>query len=80
MNNSFPDLQAANRIEGELLTLGQCAKLCQVSPRSLWSWARNGTAPPPLKIGKGTVRYSRREYVGWIAGGCKPVNGGADHE
>ena len=29
-----------------------------------------------LRIGKGTVRYSRRAYEQWIVAGCPPCNGG----
>jgi predicted DNA-binding transcriptional regulator AlpA len=63
----------------ELLTLRQAAELCGVSDRTLWGWARNGIAPPPAKIGRGTVRYVRSAYLAWCAGGCKPLNGGGDH-
>jgi len=54
----------------ELLTLPQVAKLCGVSPRTLWGWAESGIAPAPLKIGKHTVRYSRSAYLAWIEAGC----------
>ena len=57
----------------ELLTLPQVAALCGVSQRTAWGWSRDGIAPPGLKIGKGTVRYSRAAYVAWCAGGCKPI-------
>ena len=60
----------------ELLTLGQLAALCQVSQRTAWQWAHEGISPPPVRIGKGTVRYSRAAYVAWIAGGCKPIQEG----
>ena len=60
----------------ELLTLPQAAQLCGVSQRTLWGWATDGTAPPALKIGKGTVRYSRRAYEAWIAAGCPRFDGG----
>jgi len=60
----------------ELLTLPQVAKLCGVSPRTVWGWATAGISPPALKIGKGTVRYSRRAYEQWVAAGCPPCNGG----
>jgi predicted DNA-binding transcriptional regulator AlpA len=63
----------------ELLILRQAAELCGVSDRTLWTWATTGISPAPLKIGRGTVRYSRRAYVAWIAGGCKPLNGGGEH-
>lgn len=66
--------------DSELLTLRRLAKLCQVSERTAWQWAHDGSAPPPLKIGKGTVRYSRSAYVEWIKNGCKPIQGGKDDE
>ena len=69
MPSSFPETRA------ELLTLRELSALCQVSERTAWQWANDGTAPPALKIGKGTVRYSRRAYEEWIAGGCKPLHG-----
>jgi predicted DNA-binding transcriptional regulator AlpA len=60
-------------IISELMTLDQAAALCGVSPRTLWGWATAGISPPPLKIGKGTVRYSKPAYLAWITGGCKPI-------
>ncbi|MGD0897576.1 MAG: helix-turn-helix domain-containing protein [Thermoguttaceae bacterium] len=64
----------------ELLTLRQAAELCGVSDRTLWAWANSGISPSPLRIGKGTVRYSRAAYLAWIAGGCKTTQGRLDHE
>jgi len=69
--------QPADAIVAELLTLRQAAELCGVSERTLWGWAHEGIAPPAVKIGRGTVRYSRAAYVAWIAGGCQPVDGRA---
>ncbi len=69
-------MNAPDTIAPELLTLKQAAELCAVSDRTLWGWATSGISPAPLKIGKGTVRYSRPEYLAWIAAGCKPLNGG----
>lgn len=60
----------------ELLTLAQTAALCGVSQRTLWDWANSGIAPPALKIGKRTVRYSRAAYLEWVKNGCRPVQGG----
>jgi len=68
--------QSTNAVSPELLTLRQTAELCGVSERTLWSWARDGIAPAPLKIGKGTVRYSRAAYLEWVNNGCRPVDGG----
>jgi predicted DNA-binding transcriptional regulator AlpA len=64
----------------ELLTLRQTAELCGMSDRTLWGWANSGISPPPRRIGKGTVRYSRSEYLRWIAGGCRPIEGGQHNE
>ncbi len=64
----------------ELLNLRQLAALCQVSERTAWQWANDGTAPPPLRIGKGTVRYSRRAYADWVAAGCPRIDGRAENE
>ena len=63
-------------VGAELLTLPQVAKLCGVSQRTLWGWATAGISPPPLKIGRGTVRYSRRAYEQWVASGCPQIDGG----
>jgi predicted DNA-binding transcriptional regulator AlpA len=72
-----PQIQASPTLGGaELLTLREVAALCGVSQRTVWGWAESGISPPPLKIGKGTVRYSRRAYEQWIAAGCAPCNGG----
>jgi predicted DNA-binding transcriptional regulator AlpA len=67
-------------VGAELLTLPQAAALCGVSQRTLWGWATAGISPPPLKIGKGVVRYSRRAYADWVSCGCPPCNGGQSHE
>jgi predicted DNA-binding transcriptional regulator AlpA len=64
----------------ELMTLRQAAELCSVSDRTLWGWARDGIAPAPLKIGRGTVRYSKPDYLAWIAAGCRPIRGGCNDE
>ncbi len=64
----------------ELLALKEAAELCGVSDRTLWTWANSGISPAPLKIGKGTVRYSRSAYVAWIAAGCPRTGGGPGDE
>jgi predicted DNA-binding transcriptional regulator AlpA len=67
-------------VSSELLTLREVAKLQMVSERTAWQWAHDGTAPPPLRIGRGTVRYSRRAYEEWVAAGCPRIDGGPAHE
>ena len=73
MSSSTP---TAETIVPEALTLLELSKLLMVSERTAWQWARDGIAPEPLKIGKGTVRYSRAAYIEWIRSGCKPIRGG----
>ncbi|MBN2023913.1 MAG: helix-turn-helix domain-containing protein [Pirellulales bacterium] len=63
-----------------LLTLREAAALCGVSTRTLWAWARDGLSPPPLKIGRGVVRYSRRAFEEWVAAGCPQCNREGDGE
>ena len=65
----------AATIVPELLTTAEAARLCGIGERTLWRLSRSGMAPPPTKIG-GSVRYRRREYLDWIAGGCRPVDPG----
>ena len=65
--------EVATKEHPELLTLRQAAELCGVSERTLWGWAQSGVSPASLRISKGTVRYSRQQYLAWISGGCKPI-------
>jgi predicted DNA-binding transcriptional regulator AlpA len=70
---------SSSTIVPDLMTLKEAAALCSVSDRTLWTWANSGAAPGPIKIGKGTVRYSRPAYLAWIAAGCPRVAGGPAH-
>jgi len=72
--------QSADAVTPELLTLKQAAELCAVSDRTFWTWATSGITPAPFRIGKGTVRYSRSAYLEWIKNGCKPIQGGGEHD
>ena len=73
-SNTIPDTGP------ELLNLPQMAARCGVSPRTAWGWATAGISPPPLRIGKGTVRYSGAAYADWVSRGCPTCNGGHGHE
>lgn len=59
----------------ELLTTKQAAALCGIGTRTLWHWSRSGIAPAPIKIGGSAVRFKRSEYLDWIDGACKRVDG-----
>ena len=73
--SDIPDDVALAIIAVDAKKAVEAAKLCAVSERTLWAWSHDGTAPAALRIGKGTVRYSRRAYEQWVAAGC-PRNGG----
>jgi hypothetical protein len=34
-----------------------------LNPSTVWRWVKAGRISPPLKIGPGTVRFSRRKLV-----------------
>ncbi len=64
--------------EKEMLPTPEAAHLCSIGERTLWRWSRDGTAPPPIKIGsgkQGAVRYSRRALLAWIEAGCPRCDG-----
>jgi predicted DNA-binding transcriptional regulator AlpA len=74
MTNAHPE-----NVVPELLTLRELAKLLMVSERTAWQWARDGVAPPGVRLGRGSVRYIKSAYLEWCAGGCKPIRGGQDN-
>lgn len=62
-----------NRLDAcVLLTVGQVAKLLQVSPRSVWRLRSAREIPEPVKIG-GTVRWIAEELESWVASGCPRI-------
>lgn len=46
------------------------------SPRHIERLATRRLMPAPVRIG-GLVRWRRADLEAWLAGGCKPLNGGA---
>src|SRR5438105_15014576 len=52
-----------------LLTAGQAAAACNVSPATWHRWAAAGRVPAPLRIGA-TVRWRRAELEAWTAAGA----------
>ena len=55
---------AANR--PEMLTLQEVADLLGIGLRSLNRHVQTGLFPPPLRLGRRTLRYSRRALLAWI--------------
>jgi len=78
--DTTPKPAALPTIQPELLTCKEAARLVGCGERTWWRWTRCGLAPAPLKIGIGpraAVRYRKADIIGWINGGCKPVDGRA---
>ena len=48
------------------------AQAFDVEPRTIRKWLKNGTIPPPLRLGR-RMLWSVDRLRDWIAGGCLPV-------
>ena len=59
-----PMQTAANR--PEMLTLQEVADLLGIGLRSLNRNVQTGLFPPPIRLGRRTLRYSRRAWLAWI--------------
>ena len=55
---------AANR--PEMLTLHEVAALLGIGLRSLNRNVQTGLFPAPIRLGRRTLRYSRRAVLAWI--------------
>ncbi len=51
--------------EAEYLTPEQVAAMLQVSPKSIYRWAKIDPTLPMLKLG-GTVRFPRERLLRWL--------------
>jgi excisionase family DNA binding protein len=51
----------------ELLTVQEVAELLGIGRRSISRHVQNGCLPPPLRLGRRTLRYSRRAVLDWVA-------------
>jgi len=49
----------------ELLTVGQFAKMLQVSARTVWRLESAGEVPKPIRVG-GNVRWHRGDVQAWL--------------
>ncbi len=52
-------------LEAEYLTPDQVAAMLQVSPKSIYRWAKIDLTLPVLKLG-GTVRFPRERLLRWL--------------
>lgn len=50
----------------EMLTLREAARLLGIGLRSLARNVNEGLFPPPIRLGRRTLRYSRRAVLAWI--------------
>lgn len=52
-----------------LLPVHEVARLCGLSPRSVWRHSDSGTMPRPLQVG-GSRRWRESDLRAWLAAGC----------
>jgi predicted DNA-binding transcriptional regulator AlpA len=60
------EVQGAGDLSPELLTLGEVSHLLGIGLRSLNRSIDMGVFPPPIRLGKRCLRYSRRAVLAWI--------------
>jgi prophage regulatory protein len=66
---SILDLEPTTGSEPLLIPAAECARLLDVSTRTLWRQLSAGQVPRPVRFG-GTVRWRLDEVRKWIAEGC----------
>lgn len=64
--NVVESLKAAHGGMALLIDIREVASLCNVSPRSIWSWADDRKFPQPIKLGR-LRRWSVIDVQNWIA-------------
>ena len=52
-------------IDDPLLTASECSEIIGISEPTWWRWVREGTAPKPVKLGRGS-RWPRSDPLGMI--------------
>jgi predicted DNA-binding transcriptional regulator AlpA len=55
--------------ESVLVSAAELAGLLSISLRSVWRMRKDGRLPPPLRLGRQTLRWDRREIMEMIATG-----------
>jgi predicted DNA-binding transcriptional regulator AlpA len=53
-------------VKPEMLSLREVAQLLGIGLRSLGRNVNEGLFPPPVRLGRRTLRYSRRAVLAWI--------------
>jgi predicted DNA-binding transcriptional regulator AlpA len=53
----------------------EAAKVCGVTPQTLWRWRKSGVGPSYYLLA-GETRYTREELEAWIASKKRPQGGG----
>jgi excisionase family DNA binding protein len=66
------EVSVADTPVGELLDVGEVAKLLKCSPRHVFRLRDEKKMPPPVRLGV-LVRWSRRALLKWISEGCPAV-------
>ena len=57
---------AKMNLDNNYITAQQFANLCNVSVRTIRRWAKNGTAPTPLRVGRQILRFRSSDVKRWL--------------
>ena len=57
MNDVRPDL---------LLTVREVARRLALATRTVWKWSRSGQLPPPVRLGRRTLRWRAAEIERYV--------------
>ncbi len=68
-----PQATKPDRKKSELLTVGDVAKLLNVSACTVMRMAKRNQTPQPIRLGYNLVRWRSDEVRQWIDAGCPAV-------
>ncbi len=59
--------------ERRLLSVGEVARVLDVSPRTIWQWRDSGRLPAPVRLGK-LVKWDIDAIDAWVDDGCPDLS------
>ncbi len=65
MDKANPSLQ--------LLTCAQVARICEIHPKTIWKWLREGKFPQPVRLGARSVRWTLGSIEQFLARTATPA-------
>ena len=65
-------------MRAELLDYKGVASMLAVSVRTVWRWRDAGKIPPPVRMGRRTLRWRLADLESWIAADCPDLRRGEE--